>query len=296
MALLPTRRALLRAAASAGITSTSASWLGGDALAATHDRLARLEAATAVRLGVAALNTANGASLSHRARERFPFCSTFKLLAASAILRRSATEPGLLQRRIAYAASNLVAGSPITSQHAGDGMTVAELCAAALQYSDNTAANLMLWLLGGPYAVTAFARLIGDATFRLDRWETALNTAIPGDARDTSTPAAMMQDLHRLALGDALGLPQREQLVAWMRGNTTGATRIRSGLPAGWSVADKTGTGDYGTANDIAVTWPPGKKPIVLAIYVTQHDKNAPPRDDILASAAKIVIETFGGA
>jgi beta-lactamase class A len=151
----------------------------------------------------------------------------------------------------------------------------------------------LLWLLGGPHTVTAFARSIGDDTFRLDRWETALNTAIPADARDTTTPAAMMRDLQRLALGDALGIPQREQLVAWMHGNTTGAKRIRAGLPAGWSIADKTGTGDYGTSNDIALAWPPGKPPIVLAVFFTQRGKNATPRDDVVAAAAKIVAETF---
>lgn len=258
-----------------------------------QDRLAALESAAGGWLGVAALNTTNGAQISHRANERFPFCSTFKVLAASAILKRSAAENGLLQRRIAYTKAELVAYSPITEKHVGDGLTVAELCAAALQYSDNTAANLLMKLLGGPAAVTAFARSIGDDQFRLDRWETELNTAIPGDPRDTSTPAAMAASLQRLALGNALGGAERERLVAWMRGNTTGATRIRAGVPADWQVADKTGSGDYGTANDVGVAWPPGKPPIVLAIYFTQRDKDAPYRNDVLASAARIAAEAL---
>ena len=264
------------------------------AAAETHDRLADLEKTVAGgRLGVAALNTATGAVLRHRADERFAFCSTFKILAASAVLRRSVTERGLLERRLAYTERDLIANSPITRQHAGEGMTVAALCAAALQYSDNTADNLILGLLGGPPAVTAFARSIGDRAFRLDRWETALNDAVPGDPRDTTTPAAMMQDVQRLALGPALAPPQRDQLVAWLRGNTTGAKRIRAGVPADWLVADKTGTGDYGTSNDLGVVWPPGRRPLVLVVYFTQGEKNAAPRDDVIAAATKITIDAL---
>jgi beta-lactamase class A len=243
---------------------------------------------------VAALNTAGGAQLNYRASERFALCSTFKVLAASAILRRSATEPGLLQRRIFYTKDAVVAWSPITGRHIDRGMTIAEICAAALQYSDNTAANLMIRLLGGPAGVTAFARSIGDDTFRLDRWETSLNDAVPGDPRDTSTPGAMLRDLQLLAMGDVLGEAERARLVQWMRGNTTGAKRIRAGVPAGWSVADKTGSGDYGTSNDIGLAWPPGKPPIVLAIYFTQHAKAAALRDDVVAAATRIVVEALG--
>ncbi|MGO4156784.1 class A beta-lactamase [Cupriavidus sp. YAF13] len=290
----PVRRTLLLAAATAPFAAACTPWAGRtEGRAAAQDRLAALESAAGGRLGIAALNTASGARLSHRANERFALCSTFKVIAASAVLQRSATQDGLLQRRIAYKKDELVAYSPITEKHVGDGMTVAELCAAALQYSDNTAANLLMKLLGGPAAVTAFARAIGDDQFRLDRWETELNTALPGDPRDTSTPAAMAASLQRLALGDALGVAEREQLVAWMRGNTTGATRIRAGVPADWQVADKTGSGDYGTANDIGVAWPPGKPPIVLAIYFMQPGKDAAYRNDVLASAARIAVEAL---
>jgi beta-lactamase class A len=173
-------------------------------------------------------------------------------------------------------------------------MTVAGLCAAALQYSDNTAANLLIRMAGGPQAVTAFARSIGDGEFRLDRWEAELNTAIPGDVRDTSTPGAMGRSLQRLVLGDALASPQREQLRDWLYGNTTGAARIKAGIPADWKIGDKTGSGDYGTANDIAVVWPPGSAPVVVAIYTTQARQDAKPRDDVISSAAKIVAGWFG--
>ena len=255
--------------------------------------LAALESASGGRLGVAALNTADGTWLRYRADERFALCSTAKLLVASAILARSQHDPALLQRRIHYPSDALVAYSPITKPHIVDGMTVAELCAAALQYSDNTAANLLMKHLGGPASVTAFARRIGDQTFRLDRWETELNSAIPGDPRDTSTPAAMALATQQLVLGNALAPNQRQQLQGWLRGNTTGDARIRAGVPANWQVGDKTGTGDYGSSNDVAVLWPPGQAPIVVALYFTQHEKEAKPRDDVLASATKIVVKAL---
>jgi beta-lactamase class A len=289
------RRALLVGAAAVPLAGAAAGYSqGARAASLVQNRLAALEVATGGRIGVAALNTADGARISYRANERFAFCSTFKVLAASAILKRSMTESGLLQRRIVCSKDDVVAYSPITGNHVGGSMTVSEICAAALQYSDNTAANLMIRILGGPAAVTAFARSIGDREFRLDRWETSLNGAVPGDPRDTSTPAAMMNDLQRLALTDLLGEAERARLVEWMRGNTTGAKRIRAGVPDGWSVADKTGSGDYGTANDIGLAWPPGKPPVVLAIYFTQSTKQASWRDDVVAAAAGIVAEALG--
>ena len=253
-------------------------------------RLVQLEAASGGRLGVAALNTADGRRLLHRADERFPFCSTFKMMLSAAVLAR---EPSLLEQRLRYDKSELVAHSPITEKHVGEGMTVAELCEATIQTSDNTAANLLIRQLGGPEAVTAYARSIGDRQFRLDRWETALNSAIPGDPRDTTTPAAMMASLHALTLGEALPPAKRQILIDWLIGNTTGATRIRAGVPATWRVGDKTGAGDYGTVNDIAILWPPGKPPIVLAVYLTQPGKDDKIRAEILGQAAKIVINAF---
>jgi len=290
----PVRRALLLATAAVPLTGACASWAASaPAVSAAQGPLRALESAAGGRLGVAAFNSANRAQIGHRADERFPFCSTFKVLAVAAILKRSAAERGLLQHRITYARDALVAYSPVTEKHAVAGMSVAELCAAALQYSDNTAANLLMKRLGGPAAVTAFARSIGDGESRLDRWETELNTAIPGDPRDTTTPAAMSGNLQRLVLGDALGETERGRLLEWMRGNTTGATRIRAGMPAGWQVADKTGSGAYGTVNDVALVWPPGKPPIVLAIYFTQPGKDAAWRNDVVATAAKIAVEAL---
>jgi beta-lactamase class A len=293
MKLISTRRAVLRGLAL--IPAAAPSLWPGLARGATVDqRLAELESNAKGRLGLSALNTADGARLDYRADERFAFCSTFKIVAASALLKRSAKETDLLQQHIAITQDDLVSYSPITSKHVGEGMTVAELCAAGLQYSDNTAANLMIRLIGGPLAVTAFARSIGDEQFRLDRTETSLNTAIPGDPRDTTTPAAMAKTLKGVALDELLDPPQRAQLVDWLRGNTTGGKRIRAALPAGWGAGDKTGTGDYGTTNDVGLAWPPGKPPLVLVIYFTGTSKDAAPRDDVLASAARVALEHFG--
>lgn len=241
------------------------------------------------RLGVFALDTANGTALAHREDERFPLCSTFKVIAAAAILKRSQQDSGLLQRRLSYDKADLVEYSPVTEKHTGSGMTIADLCAAAIQYSDNTAANLMIRTLGNPEDVTVFARSIGDAAFRLDRWETELNTAIPGDPHDTTTPRAMALSLRKLVLGEALADSQRALLKHWMLSNTTGGTRIRAGVPAGWQVGDKTGTGSYGTANDVAVLWPPNRAPLVLSVYTTQSHKEAQARSDVMASTARIV-------
>ncbi|RYF34973.1 MAG: class A beta-lactamase [Comamonadaceae bacterium] len=280
-----TRRELLMAAAAAPLVAACGTW----PMEARSARLAALESESGGRLGVSVREPGRAAPWGHRQDERFPMCSTFKLIAASGVLALSASDTGLLDRRIAYTKAELVSYSPVTQQHAGDGMTVAQLCAAALQYSDNTAGNLLIRLLGGTEAVTAYARSIGDNAFRLDRWETELNTAIPGDWRDTTTPAAMAMSLERVALGDALGAPQRAQLVAWLRGNTTGAARIRAGVPADWQVGDKTGGGDWGTTNDVAVLWPPGRPPLVVAMYFTQPQQDAAARSDVLAAAARIV-------
>lgn len=255
--------------------------------------LKALESAAGVRLGVFALDGADGAQIAHRADERFPFCSTFKVILAAAILDRSTREPGLLDRRIDYTKSDLVSWSPVTEKHLDSGMTVEELCAAAIRYSDNTAANLLIRILGAPADVTAYARTIGNQTFRLDRWETELNTAIPGDPRDTVTPRSMAGSLVELIQGDALRPPDRERLTAWMVGNTTGNKRIRAGVPDGWRVADKTGSGAYGTTNDIGVIWPPDSRPLVLAIYLTGVEEKSPWRDDVVAEATRIVVRAM---
>ncbi|MDM5180668.1 class A beta-lactamase [Massilia sp. DJPM01] len=289
----PRRRALLAAGACAPLFAGCALSYGPAVVTEAQARLAALEKAAGGRLGVAALDTGTGSQLGHRASERFPMCSTFKTIAAAAILGHASKVPGLLAQRVRYTKADLVTYSPITEQELDKGMTVAELCEATIQYSDNAAANLLMKLIGGPAGVTAFARSVGDATFRLDRWETELNTAIPGDPRDTTTPQAMATLLRRVALDDGLPPAQRDQLQEWMRGNTTGAARIRAGVPAGWAVADKTGTGAYGSSNDIGMVFPPKGAPVVLALYYTQAAPDAKANSEILAAATRIVMADF---
>lgn len=292
------RRALILAGVTAPLaaaTMRTQAQTTGLPLSVAHERLTQLEASTKGRLGLFACDTVFGTRVEYREDERFAICSTFKTVVVGAILKRSEQDPDLLQRRISYDKNDVQASgyAPITQKHVQDGMSIADLCAAAMQYSDNAAVNLLMKELDGPEAVTAFARAIGDETFRLDRWEPQLNSALPGDVRDTSTPQAMAFTLQRLMLGNALGEAQRGQLQAWMTGNTTGGQRVRAGVPHGWIVADKTGTGDYGTTNDIAVLLPPGGAPIVVAIFFTQADQHAKPRDDVLAAATRIALQAL---
>jgi beta-lactamase class A len=287
---LPSRRTALRTIAAASLLSVR------PALSAPADSIyAGLERTHKRRLGLYALDTGSGREVAYRADERFAFCSTFKAILSGAILARDTLHPGLLAQRIVYASGDLVPNSPITKPHAGAGMTVADLCAAAIEYSDNTAGNLLLELLGGPPALTAYARGLGNRSFRSDRYETELNTAIPGDPRDASTPADMGRTLRALLLGDALTPPARAQLRTWMQGNTLGDRRIRAGVPAGWTVADKTGTGERGSANDLGVVWPPSGAPIVLAVYTTSGEPHANWDDELVAKAARNAIDQLRG-
>jgi beta-lactamase class A len=248
-----------------------------DDLAAT---LIALEQKSKGRLGVAILFP-NGERVVHRAGERFPMCSTFKFLAASIVLQRVDQGKEHLDRAIPFTKADLVNYSPATEPHAGESMTVAELCVAALTLSDNTAANLLLASFGGPPTVTAFARSIGDNMTRLDRNETSLNEGTPGDPRDTTTPNAMLGNLQRILFGNVLKAPTRDLLTQWMLANTTGKAKFVVGLPANWKVADKTGSGDHGSNNDIGVLYPSIGKPILVASYLTEatalsnDDRNA---------------------
>lgn len=199
------------------------------------------------------------------------------------------TDNDFLQQKITYKKHNLVSWSPITERHLTDGMTIAELCAATIMFGDNTAINLLMKKLGGPAAVTTFARSIGDQTFNLNNWEPKLNS-IPNDFRDSSTPAAMGKSLRQLTLGKILAPSQRSQLLTWMKNNTTGNARIRAGVPKEWIVADKTGSGDYGITNDIGIIWPPKHAPIVVVIYFSQNQKDTTCREDVIASATRILI------
>ena len=233
-------------------------------------KLAQVERSNGGRLGVVVLDTATGESSGYRADERFPMCSTFKFVLATAVLLQVDRGKETLDRSIAVPPKPLISNSPVTELHAGKNMSVAALCEAALTRSDNTAANLLLEIVGGPAGLTSFCRSIGDNVTRLDRTETSLNESLPGDPRDTTSPAAMADDLNRVLLGNVLSPRSRQQLITWMEANRTGLDKLRASVPASWRVADKTGSNGENTMNDIAVFWPAGKKPIIVTAYITQ--------------------------
>ncbi|WP_425570546.1 class A beta-lactamase [Pseudonocardia adelaidensis] len=259
---------------------------------ARTDRLPELERRFDARLGVYAVDTGSGRELAHRADEPFAMCSVFKALAAAAVLQR--TPPEYLDERVHFTEADLIDPSPIAAQHVAEGMTVRELCDAAVRYSDNAAGNLLLADVGGPAGITAFARSLGDEVTRLDRTEPELNTAIPGDERDTTTPRAIAGSLRALVLGDHLDPADRALFTEWLVGNRTGDERIRAGLPAGWRVGDKTGTGSYGTANDVAVLWPPDAAPIAVAVLTSRAAEDATRDEALLAEAAAVVAQELG--
>lgn len=261
---------------------------------AAEKRIADIETRVGGRLGVAALETGSGRRLEHRASERFPMCSTFKLLAAAAVLHRVDQKQEQITRVIPYTKADLLEYAPVTTEHVKEGgMTLAALCAAALDYSDNTAGNLLLKAIGGPDALTRYARSLGDQETRLDRLEPYLNSAVSGDERDTTTPVAMLGDLRALLLGEALSPRSRDQLEAWLAGNKTGGEMLRAGLPNDWRIADKTGHGGEGATNDIALIRPPGKPPILLAVYSVGSTASPKVRGAAIADVARIVAQTF---
>jgi len=252
-----------------------------------------LEKKSGARLGVAAHDTGSDYKIEYRAHERFAMCSTFKVLAAAAILSRVDRKEERLDRLVRYQESVLVSYSPVTEKHVETGMTLDAICEAAVTVSDNTAGNLMLDVLGGPEGLTHYARSLGDATFRLDRRETELNEARHGDPRDTITPADILGDLQKTVVGNALLRSSRDQLIEWMLASKTGDRRLRSGLPKDWSVGDKTGTSANGMANDVAAIWPPGRRPILLAVYLCDPKGTPESRDTIHRKVASLVAETI---
>jgi beta-lactamase class A len=264
-------------------------------LAEIDAALAALETESGGRLGVAVLDTTNGALAGHRTGERFPMCSTFKVLAAAATLAKVDAGHERLTRRVRFEASDLLSYAPITKTHLQSGMSVAELCEAAVTLSDNTAANLLLKALGGPAGVTSYARSLGDDVTRLDRIEPDLNEATPGDPRDTMTPAAMAHTLRKLATGDALSAASRDLLIAWMIGCKTGQAKLRAGLPGDWRVGDKTGSGEHGASNDIAVIWPSGRTPLIVTAYLTETTATEEKRNAVHAGVGRIVARSIDG-
>lgn len=240
------------------------------------------------RIGVHALDTGTGAAAGHRDGERFLTCSVTKALMAGFVLHRSVSDPALLDRNLRWDPSEVLAYAPVTARHTGTGLTVAQLCEAAVTVSDNTAHNVLLREIGSPADLTMWLRTTGDDVTRADRTEPALNDA-DGD-RDTSTPAALSSTLGRLTTADVLPPAQRDRLVGWLRANTTGDRQIRAGVPAGWQVGDKTGSGPLGEKNDAGILFPPDGAPIALTILTVPSDPDDGRGEEAVAAATRTVL------
>lgn len=256
--------------------------------------LADVEREYARTIGVHVLDTGTGAAAGHRDGDRFLMCSVVKALMAGFVLHRSLSEPGLLDRPVRYGRADLLEYAPVTTRNLAAGMTVAQLCEAAVTVSDNTAYNLLLREVGSPAELTAWLRTTGDTVTRSDRAETALNDR--DGERDTSTPATLASTLRTLVLGDPLPPAQRDRLTGWLRANTTGDRQIRAAVPAGWTVGDKTGSGPLGERNDSGVLYPPDGAPLVLTVFTVPADPADTARGEAaVAAAARAAIAALRG-
>jgi beta-lactamase class A len=255
----------------------------------TKAKLAALENQHGGRLGVAMLDTGSGTRVGYRDDERFLMCSTFKMLLAAAVLARVDRGQEHLDQRLTFGKDALLEYAPITSKHVGPpGMTLAELCQAAVAVSDNTAANVLMAHLGGPSVVTAYARQLGDAITRLDHIEPELNRPSADAASDTTTPNAMLANLQKLTLGDVLSDASRKQLIEWLCQTSTGKHLLRAGVPSDWRVGEKTGSGSS-QRNDVAIMWPPNRQALLITAYYTNAQMDDDQRASVLAAVGRIV-------
>jgi beta-lactamase class A len=274
-----------------GLLSTEVTAASAKKVEVLSRKLVEIEARLGGRLGVAILDTGTGQEWLHREYERFPLNSTFKVYACAGLLARVDAKEETLQRKVSFQKSDLVTYSPVTEKHVGVGMTLSELCGAAMAMSDNTAANMVLKSLGGPEGFTAFMRSIGDEKTRLDRRETDLNEAKPGDPRDTTTPAAALKSLQKLVLGKGLSEKSRSQLERWMIGNEVSGPLLRASLPEDWQIGDRTGAGGHGSRSVVAIIWPPNRKPVVVAIYLTETEASMEERNRAIAEIGSVLVK-----
>ena len=257
-------------------------------------RMAELEFGSGGRLGVAVLDCTNGRVAGYRLSERFPFCSTFKVLLVAAVL--SWIDSGLerMDCFVPYTDRDVLGYAPVTKAHLAEGgMTIDQLCAAAIELSDNTAANLLLRKIGGAESFNKFVRTLGDTMTRLDHAEPDLNAAIPGSQEDTTSPRSMVRDLEKVLSGNTLSERSRKSLQMWMINAQTGLNRLRAGLPANWIVGDKTGSGDNGTANIVAIMWPPEQPPLLAGIFLTGARIDSKKIDFLYNQIGKIIAAEF---
>lgn len=259
-----------------------------------QDKFANLEKQSEGRLGISAVDLGNNRRIQYHANERFQMGCTAKVIGVATLLKESMNAPRLLDEKVTIKKEDILGWAPVTEKHVGQDMTISEICAASLSHSDNTAMNLIVRKLGGLEKLNSFADSIGDKDFRVDNWWPEEAMGSPSDMKNSTTPAAMEQSLQRLAFGAVLTPELREQLLTWMKANTIGVDRIRAGVPKGWVVGDKTGTGfHYGITNDIAIIWPPKCAPIIVALYYSRDKKELPKREDVLAEATRVLIDEF---
>lgn len=245
-------------------------------------------------MGVLALDVASGRQLARRADEHFAMCSTFKWALAAAVLERTDRGELALDRRVPYGERDLLEYAPVTRENLARGaLSVEELAAASVRVSDNTAANLLLSLVGGPAGLTAFFRRLGDRVTRLDRDEPFLNLNLPGDPRDTTSPRAMVGAMRAALTGDALSRTSQARLLGWLASSPTGQRRLRAGLPMGWRAADKTGTCNRGAVNDVALLWPPNRSPLFVACYLSDSERSLPELEAAHAEVGRIIAGAF---
>lgn len=244
------------------------------------------------RVGLVLYDSESTVSWSYNADARFPMASTFKVLACGALLARSESGFEDVDRRVRINQSDLVDYSPVTEAWLGEEIPLRRLCEATMRTSDNTAANKVLEALGGPDAVTAYLRSIGDAVTRLDRWEPELNEAMPGDARDTTTPAAIARSLQKMLLGDALSPSAQATLTEWLVANEVGGPLLRAGIPQNWRIGDRTGAGGHGSRGVVAIMMPPQRAPLIAVIYITQTEASMEQRNEAIARIGRAMAKT----
>ena len=255
-----------------------------------------LEQRLDARIGLAVLDTETGTRWEHNGTDRFPLTSTFKTLACASVLHKVDAGKLQLEKTVRFSDQELVTYSPVTENHTGsDGMSVADLCSATMTTSDNTAANLILDQIGGPSGLNEFLRSIGDSITRLDRYETMLNEARPGDRRDTTTPNSMIATLQKVTSDDVLSQSSTALLREWLIGNAVGDDLLRAGVPDNWVVGDRTGAGGFGSRANVAILWPPDRQPVYVAIYITETEATFDERNAAIADIGRAIALTIGG-
>ncbi len=274
------------------ITSFSFADTQNSGILSTHKKFAQLEKTFNGKIGVYVIDTNSNKIIAYRTNTLFPMQCTYRIIAIGALLKQSDINDKLLNEKIHYSKKNFVFWHPVTGEHVQTGMTLKALAQAAITYGDSTAINLITKKLGGYATINKFAHGLNNKTYNIKHYEPDLNSN-PMNRDDSSTPKEMALSLKKLTLGNILKQPKRHLLIKWMRNSTTGYRRIRAGVPVGWAVADKTGSGSHGVANDIALVWSPACKPIVLAIYTIKNKRSAKWQDNIIANATHIVMNTF---